>query len=128
LNTSQKLQHLIEHLGGPEGLNQVLKKFYLKMSQDILIGFFFESKNLEHIANQQTAFILKASHLQKIYTGLPPSQAHLELPPILPGHFDRRLKILEQTLQEHKVSDEDIRNWIDFEKSFREIVLSFSGY
>lgn len=57
------------------------------------------------------------------YQGKSPAQAHLNLPPILKGHFDRRLKLLEQTLRIHGLSEEDIELWIQFENTFRDKIV-----
>jgi truncated hemoglobin YjbI len=58
------------------------------------------------------------------YAGLPPAQAHEKLAPILSGHFDRRLRILEQTLSAHGVSEEDTRTWVGFEEAFRDGIVA----
>jgi truncated hemoglobin YjbI len=93
------------------------------MAGDILIGFFFDGKDLDHIADQQRAFLMRAMGAAPSYSGKAPAQAHDDLPPILAGHFDRRLRILEETLRAHGVSDEDIRIWVKFESAFREQIV-----
>jgi hemoglobin len=114
-----ELKALFERAGGELGLAEILKDFYQRMADDLLIGFFFTGKDLNKIASQQLRFLMKAMGATLSYTGKAPAQAHVELPPILPGHFDRRLRILEETLRDHGLSESEIKTWIQFESTFR---------
>lgn len=116
------LRKLYEEVGGESGLEAILDSFYNKMAQDILIGYFFTGKDLKKIARMQKAFLMKAWGISQAYTGKFPAQAHKHLPDILKGHFDRRLVILRQTLQEFKISSEWIDVWVKFESGFRKAV------
>ncbi len=116
------LRALYKNLG-EEKIRKILIRFYQIMSEDILVGFFFAGKDLNHIAHRQGDFLLRAMGATPSYNGLPPSEAHQALPPILSGHFDRRLKILEETLQEFNLTPEEITVWIGFENAFRESIL-----
>ena len=109
--------------GDPERLHKILADFYRRLSNDLLVGFFFEGHDLEHIARQQAAFLLRALGAAPSYSGRPPAQAHLSLAPILSGHFDRRLKILEETLRAHGLPDSAIEVWLGFENAFREAIV-----
>ena len=117
--TRPDLARIYRHVGGEDGLRKILRDFYQRMSQDILIGFFFSGKDLNSIAEMQKAFLMRAMGATPSYSGQPPAKAHDSLAPILSGHFDRRLRILEQTLADHGVRAEDIRTWIAFEEAFR---------
>ncbi len=88
-----------------------------------MVGFFFDGKDLAHIAEQQLRFVLRAMDAVSSYAGKSPSAAHLELPPILAGHFDRRLRILEETLREHGLTEAEIQVWIGFEEAFRNVIV-----
>ncbi|MFL5814706.1 MAG: group 1 truncated hemoglobin [Bdellovibrionia bacterium] len=125
------LKAIFEHLGGAirgeEKLRAILKDFYHRMSQDILIGFFFDGKDLDQIAEMQKAFLMRAMGAAPSYSGKPPAKAHDSLAPILAGHFDRRLRILEDTLAAHGVNAEDIRTWIEFESAFRDGIQGEEG-
>lgn len=94
------------------------------MAGDIIIGFFFDGKDLDKIADMQRSFLMRAMGATPSYSGLPPAKAHDKLAPILSGHFDRRLRILEETLAAHGLADEDIRTWISFESAFRDAIVS----
>ena len=114
-----ELKALYGRIGGKDKLHAILHDFYHRMSQDLLIGFFFEGKDILAIADKQSEFLMRAMGARPSYAGKPPAQAHTALPPILSGHFDRRLRLLEDTLKAHGVAAEDIRIWVAFESSFR---------
>ncbi len=118
------LKLLYQNIGGEAQLRSILELFYQKMSQDILVGFFFDGKDIRHIAHQQAAFLLRAMGATPSYSGKSPAQAHDAIAPILEGHFDRRLRILEETLREKGLSEKDIQTWVSFESAFREAVIS----
>ena len=117
-----ELKALYSRIGGERALEAILKDFYRRMSTDILIGYFFTDKDLDAIALKQKEFLMRAMGATDSYTGKAPADAHSNLPQILRGHFDRRLRILEDTLRAHGVSAEDIRTWVAFESAFRETV------
>ncbi|MDR3608302.1 MAG: group 1 truncated hemoglobin [Oligoflexia bacterium] len=121
------LRAIYQNIGGADGLRAILRDFYARMKKDIIVGFFFTGFDTDLIAERQHAFLSRAMGATPSYSGKPPAQAHLELPPILPGHFDRRLRILEETLRDHGVSAEDIRIWVEFESTFRPGIVSPSS-
>ncbi len=88
-----------------------------------MVGYFFEGFNLGHIAEMQASFILRAAGLTSTYSGHTPDRAHENLPPILPGHFDRRLMILKETLKGFGLDDVQIQTWVDFEDAFRPMIV-----
>lgn len=119
-----QLKSLYTRLGGESRLTSILQDFYQRMSQDVLIGFFFVDRDLTSIIQKQKEFMLAAMGLKTKYTGRSPQQAHSALPSILSGHFDRRLTLLKSTLNQQGLSDEDIRIWIRFENSFRKVIVA----
>jgi truncated hemoglobin YjbI len=118
-----ELKSLFEKLGEKQ-LRAILYDFYHRMAGDVLIGYFFSGKDTQVIAEKQLHFLMFAMGAETSYEGKSPTTAHLELPPIFSGHFDRRLVILKQTLEAHSVAAEDIRTWIDFENAFRDVLVS----
>lgn len=106
------------------GLEDILRDFYRRMSQDILTDFFFTGKDPDQVALKQAQFLRFAAGLSPRYSGKKPVNAHLNLPPILSGHFDRRLVLLRETLQDHGLEESDIRTWVEFEKAFRDQIIS----
>lgn len=118
-----ELKALFQRIGGEAKLALILEDFYERMSHDVLIGFFFSGKDVKAIATKQKEFLMRAMGATPSYVGKAPAQAHEELAPILSGHFDRRLRILEATLGDHGVGAEDIRTWISFESAFRDGII-----
>ena len=110
---------LFQEVGSEDRLRLILRDFYNRMAADLLVGFFFVNKSPDEVAEKQLSFLMRAMGQNPSYRGKSPSQAHENLPPILAGHFDRRLKILEQTLREHGFSEGSIQLWLQFENSFR---------
>ncbi len=118
-----ELKLIYTKIGGEKGLESILKDFYERLSIDAMVGFFFNGKNLPHIIEMQKRFLMKAMGAADSYVGLPPHSAHTKLAPILSGHFDRRLKILEKTLKAHRLSENEIQIWINFENAFRQSIV-----
>ena len=118
-----QLRLILDAANGEEGLRQLLRRFYIKQSNDILIGFFFTGKDPETIADQQLEFLLKTMGVRKEYTGKTPVVAHRNLPPILAGHFDRRTTLLKETLVEAGFPPRETETWLAFEKAFRPQVV-----
>jgi len=109
---------------GEDRIRGIVRRFYDRMSKDLLIGFFFDGRDLDKIAEGQTAFLFRAMGLRLSYTGKSPAQAHTELPPILAGHFDRRLVLLDEQLAEDGLDASQRRTWIGFENAFRDPILN----
>ncbi len=103
---------------------RILERFYAAMAQDLMIGFFFEGRDLHEISRKQAMFVLLAAGKTNIFEGKGPASAHAALPPILQGHFDRRLLILREVLAEESLSSGQIDLWVRFEESFRAVVVS----
>ena len=121
--SKKQLQNIYADLGEPK-IREILTDFYRRMSTDLMLGFFFTDKDLHPIVEQQLKFLLRAMGSITSYSGKPPANAHTELPPILSGHFDRRLVILRETLNAHHVNCALISTWLTFEESFRDAVVT----
>ncbi len=117
--SKKELEGLFQEVGGEARLRLLLRDFYARMASDVLVGFFFAGKDSEEIAEMQLSFLLRAMGQRTSYSGKSPAQAHRNLPPILGGHFDRRLKLLEETLRQHGLQEKGIQLWLRFEQSFR---------
>ena len=120
--SSTALTALFSSIGGEAGLEAILARFYEKMGKDVMIGFFFEGRDVHAIALMQKSFLLRAWGVTQSYPGRSPADAHSKLAPILTGHFDRRLVLLAETLREFKVSEDEISLWVSFEERFRAAV------
>lgn len=119
-----RFRKVLQEIGGESQVKLILRDFYSRMAKDILIGYFFSGKDVQLIADQQAQFLLYAVGLNSTYQGKLPATAHLSSPPILKGHFDRRLVLLGETLKDHGLSDKNIRTWIGFENAFRNLIVT----
>lgn len=120
---NRALAGVFQSVGSEEKLFQMMRKFYQRMSEDILLLHFFTGRDLDAIAKKQTEFLLKAMGVSASYNGKPPAQAHDEIPEILEGHFNRRLVVLEQILREFGLSQNEIDLWISFENAFKSQIV-----
>ena len=119
-----ELASLYSELGSEARVFELMLGFYEIMSRDTMIGFFFLGKDLEATSRKQAEFLLRAMGARPSYSGKPPAQAHGHLPPILPGFFDRRARILEQYLKAQGVSQNGIHAWVSFEEAFRTAIVN----
>lgn len=118
-----ELQKLYRELGEAR-VRSIVLDFYARMEKDVMIGFFFTGRDIPSIAAKQTEFLLRAMGATPSYAGKAPADAHTALPPILTGHFDRRLKILEEALSAAGLTHEQVLVWIGFENAFRNAIVS----
>jgi truncated hemoglobin YjbI len=108
---------------GEDRVRAIVHRFYRRMAGDVLIGFFFEGRDIETIADLQSSFLFRAMGLRPSYTGKAPADAHTALPPILAGHFDRRLMLLDQQLTADGLDAAQRAVWVGFENAFRDSIL-----
>lgn len=102
---------LFEQLGGEAKLKAIIDRFVDRVFEDVMIGFFFQRANRERIKAKEYEFA--AAHLgaDVEYTGRPLEEAHAAHP-IMGGQFLRRLKILEEVLDEFEVPPDVKRHWV----------------
>lgn len=99
-------QTLYEKLGGKEAVAQVVDIFYKKVLADERINEFFKHTDMDAQLRHQTAFISYALGGPQ-YTGRSMEKAHQGLN-LQEEHWDAVVEDLAASLQELKVSDEDI--------------------
>ncbi len=92
-----------------------------------MVGFFFAGRDLGAIVEGQLGFLLWALGEVPQLRVRHPRDAHGGLPPILRGHFDRRLVVLEETLREAGLGDDDIKAWLKIESALRKQVQARNG-
>lgn len=119
-----ELAGLYRAIGSDGRLRELLRAFYARMAGDTMLGFFFAGKDTDAIADRQSEFLLRAMGERPSYVGKPPAEAHEALPPILSGHFDRRLVLLRETLAQHGLAPEQIDVWVRFEEAFRDAIVA----
>jgi hemoglobin len=108
---------------GEARVRDVLQSLYDKLFVDPMVGFLFDGKDKAHIVEQQVVFTCGFLGGPQKYAGKPLPQAHAGLP-LLPGHFDRRHRLLELVLQEQRVPPEVARIWLRIDEGLRSSVLA----
>lgn len=114
---------LYESIGGEARVREVLQALYDRLFDDPVVGFLFEGKDKAHIVDQQVAFTCQFLGGPQIYQGVPLPRAHAPLP-LLPGHFDRRHRVLEQVLDACGVPADVKRVWLQIDQALRPSVLA----
>lgn len=109
---------LFDDLGGEPALRQIIDRFVDRMFSDVMIGFFFRNADRERI--KQKEYEHAAEHLGAgtAYTGRTLKEAH-RAHPIMGGQFNRRLKILEETLSAFQVPEHVKVHWLAHVESLR---------
>lgn len=112
--------------GGPfreQELDEIVAAFVHRMAADLIIGFFFEGKDLARIiAHEQE---LLRSHLGRgeAYTGRALDRVHQPLG-INKGHFRRRHAILQNLCRERGVDEAIVARWIEREQQLEPMITT----
>jgi truncated hemoglobin YjbI len=112
-----------ELAGGEAGVRAILERLYDRAFEDPIIGFLFVGKDKARIVEEQVAFTAGLLDGPRCYKGRPLPEAHAHLP-LLPGHFDRRHRLLEEVLDERRVHESVRRRWLDVDEGLRGSVLA----
>lgn len=114
---------LLAQVGGEEGVRKILEDLYARLFEDPMVGFLFAGHDQEHIVRVQTQFTRRLlGDSSAPYEGKSIPDAHASLP-ILPGHFDRRHKLLADVLSAHDVPEEARQAWLRLDQGLRTAVL-----
>jgi len=110
-----------EQLGGEAKLRAIIDDFVDRCFADAMIGFLFARADRERI--KRFEYEHAASHLggPVEYGGRPLDQAHRPHR-IFGGQFDRRRKILIDTLRDHQAPQAVIDTWIAHQDSLRSLI------
>jgi hemoglobin len=116
-------ESLYEAIGGEARVRVILQDLYDRLFVDPIVGFLFEGKDKAHIVERQVAFTSRMLGGPQVYEGLSLPKAHAQLP-LLPGHFDRRHRLLAQVLEAHAVPPQVARVWLQIDEALRPSVLA----
>ena len=120
--TVGKVRGLVARIGGPERLREILTRFYGRLFQDPIVGFFFADQDLDKIVSGQHGFLMRAFQETERFHGVHPSKAHVKLAPIRHGQFDRRLVVLREVLTEEGLDPKDVEAWVKVEEGMRGLI------
>jgi hemoglobin len=111
---------------GADPLRAVITDFYGRLVGDVMIGFLFDGKDRQRLIDREYEFTASFLGGDVKYTGRPIRTAHAQSP-IFGGHFERRLKLLRDTLRDHAVDPEVQTAWIDHTLALRPQVTRDQG-
>jgi hemoglobin len=117
------VKSLYEAIGGERKVRAILQSLYDQLFVDPIIGFLFECNDKQHIVEQQLAFTCHFLGGPQKYEGKPLPEVHANLP-LLPGHFDRRHRLLAQALKDHDVPEDVKRVWLQIDRTLKSSVLA----
>jgi hemoglobin len=115
-----------ETLGGEFKVRAIIDTFVDRMTNDIMIGFFFNKvpiARLKELEFQHAAQFLGAD-IQ--YTGRPLPEAHRKHN-IMGGQFARRKQILKEVLEEFAVPQNIGEAWLEHVESLRSEITAQAG-
>ncbi len=110
-----------EALGGAAALEPIIRDFVARMVDDVMIGFFFDGVDRGRLEAMEYQFTARFLGADVEYLGRPIRAAHARHP-IMGGQFDRRKKLLEETLLAHAVPPELRAAWLRHVESLRALV------
>ena len=99
-------------------VRRVLDAFYRKVFADALLAPYFHNTNADHVAGKQYAFLYEAMTGADMHFGDNPLNAQHWMV-ISDALFDHRQRLMIETLEEHGLSDDQIRRWTAFEEPYR---------
>jgi hemoglobin len=115
---------LIDRVGGEAALRALLRDFYDRLYDDMIVGFLFQPHDKEALIAHQFDYVCAHIGIKTTrYTGRSMREAHRHLP-ILAGQFDRRHQLLRDVLRDHDVPADVQEVWLTLDTSLREFILS----
>ncbi len=112
-----------ENAGGEGPIAAVITSLYDRLFEDPIVGFLFAGKDKRHIIEEQVLLTCSFLGGPQRYRGKPLPEAHARLP-LLPGHFDRRHRLLEETLDAHAIPASVREAWLAIDEGLRSSVLA----
>jgi hemoglobin len=112
---------LYEELGGEARLRQIIDTFIDRVFGDRMIGFFFRSVDKRRIKEMEFQLTARFLGADVEYRGRPLDEVHAKHP-IMGGQFARRLRILEETLQDYEVPKHIQEAWIGHTEALRSLI------
>ena len=113
---------LFEQLGGEEERRAIGERFVDRVFDDFMIGFHFRDASRARVKAKEYEFAALHLGADVAYSGRPLRAAHGPHR-ILGGHFDRRLKILEEVLEERGVPAEILAHWLSHNRAQQGLIL-----
>jgi truncated hemoglobin YjbI len=113
---------LYEEISGKK-IQVVIARFYDKAFSDGIIGHFFFHHDKNQLIERQTEFAsAMLGSKDHVYQGKSLKALHKPLQ-IRKPHFDRRQRLLEETLRDEGVAEHHIQKWLAMEEKLRSHIV-----
>lgn len=107
-----------ERLGGEPALRAIVDRFVDRCFDDVMIGFHFRRANRDRVKRFEYEHAAEHLGAGTSYGGRPIREAHGPHA-IFGGHFERRLTLLREVLEERGVPEDVRERWLDVQRSLR---------
>lgn len=114
-----------ERLGGEVAVRAITDELLDRIFIDPMIAYLFEDKPKARIRTFEYRYAAEHLGADLRYEGRSMAEAHATVP-VFDGHFARRLKLLEETLQAHRVPADIADRWLAHNEAQRALVLQGS--
>lgn len=111
---------------GPDRIRRIVQIFYEKCLTDPMLAHLFMNADHSHLVEMQLTFISNLLGGPKVYEGKPLTAAHARLS-IRPPHFQRRQRILAETMAEEGLEPELANAWLSLEERLRPLIMNDSA-
>jgi hemoglobin len=117
---------LYDELGGEPALRRIIERFVDRVFDDVMIGYLF--KNADRARVKEKELEHAAEHLggPLVYTGRPLDAVHRPHQ-IRGGQFMRRVRILEETLEELGAPARVRGHWLRHTRSLQGLITNDEG-
>lgn len=115
-----------ERMGGEPALRRVIDRFVDAVVGDLMIGFHFRDVDVPRLKELEYGFAARHLGAPVAYDGRPLARAHAPHP-ILVGQFERRMKLLEETLDASGVPAEVRDRWLEHDRALRAVITGERG-
>jgi hemoglobin len=100
--------------------------FYDRLLDDEDLGPFFADADTERLRRTQTDFLCEAAGGPETYDAEPVREAHLHVP-FTPAHIERALELLEESLDQFDVPDDDASAVVEAIAAYKADLLAKPG-
>ena len=111
-----------DRLGGESTLRAILSDFYQRVFDDVMIGYMFIGQDRARLIDREYEYTAHFLGADIEYRGRTMGQAHRKHH-IGRGHFERRFKILEETLDSHNVPQDVRALWLQHTRDLAAAVM-----
>jgi truncated hemoglobin YjbI len=104
-------------------IQKAVAEFYIRAFADVMIGHFFFKSDINHITEQQIAFVSAMLGGPSLYQGKPLKLAHKPFQ-IRLVHFNRRQVLMREVLNDLQLDPELRDAWLAIEDQFRQVIIN----